>query len=284
MNDMEVSDSVLEEIDSLLGGEEGALEHNTQAAADNSKDISSDNNKSNKELLADELEELGEESPETNTPEKVTAEEQGENQEPEEEEDKIDYDLMIPMPDGEEPIKLGDMKDLVNDSRRRDDLMTERENALMREQDDWAQVMQYTGAEVPPEVRQMMEQRQYQHLEQEQGALIKAMPELSDNTEFLSMKKRVVGVGSEYGFSEQELFNVTDHRVIKFMNDYGKLMERNKVARETVAQIKGKAPVKSRPRRIQTKASNVDKQFSEALSSNNREDKFAAMDALLGNG
>lgn len=191
----------------------------------------------------------------------------------------IDYDLDIPMPDGRESMSLGAMKDRVTELERSESQMIERENNLMRQQDEINMLMNQVG-ELPPELRQQASQKQQQHMAKERDAMLKAIPEWSDRETYDRDRVGIVEVGKQYGFSELEIGQIMDHRVVKFMRDYSRLSKNAKDAERLPAQIKKASKVGSKPRRT-TKKSTQDTMVAEAISSGNDDVKQAAISELL---
>lgn len=206
-------------------------------------------------------------------------EESQETEEPDEV--NIDYELEVPMPDGQEPIKLGALKDKVVRLERLETDMIDRENELMVKQDEFAKVMNMMGGEIPDGVKAEMSKRQQVHLEREHDAMMRTIPSWKDKTEFEAGRKQVVEVASMYGFSADEMGKIADHRVIKILLDHSKLLGDRKKAQETVTKLRKKPTPKGVKPVHKSTATKLDKQVSDAMASNDRSMKHSAIDALI---
>lgn len=211
------------------------------------------------------------EDPDGSPDEPLAAEEPGES--------SIDYDLEIPMPDGQEPIKLGELKDKVTRLERSESQMIERENALMRQQDEVNQLLQAAG-QLPPALREQAAQRMEQTLASERDAMLQAIPEWSDRETYDRDRTAILDVGKQYGFSDIEVGQIMDHRVVKFMRDHARLLNERQAAEKLPQQIKKTAKRGHKAKQRRGKSA-VDKMFESALNSDNEQDKFKAIDNLL---
>mgnify|MGYP001823335854 CR=1 FL=1 len=191
----------------------------------------------------------------------------------------IDYDLEIPMPDGREAMTLGQMKDRVTELERTDAQMIERENALMRQQDELNQLLQAAG-QLPPELTQKAAERLEQTLATERQAMMQAIPEWSDRETYDRDRTAIVDVAKQYGFSELEIGQIVDHRVVKFMRDHARLMGERQEAEKLPKQIRKQSRKGTKPRQ-KTKRSALDQMVDRAMKSNDEDAKFAAIDNLL---
>lgn len=192
---------------------------------------------------------------------------------------EIDYDLEIPMPDGREPMRLGELKDKVTELERTEAQMIERENALMRQQDEVNQLLSAAG-QLPPELAQQAEQRLQQTLAKEREAMMQAIPEWSDRETYDRDRAGILEVGQQYGFSELEVGQIMDHRVVKFMRDHARLLDQKKAAEKLPEKIKKQSRKGQRPTQ-RAKKSEIDQLVGIAKESNNDDLKMAAIDKLL---
>lgn len=197
----------------------------------------------------------------------------------EEPESSIDYELEIPMPDGRESMKLGELKDKVTELERTEAQIIERENAMMRQQDELNQLMNAAG-QLPPELQQQAQERMQQTLEKEREALVRAIPEWSDRETYDRDKQGILDVTKEYGFSEREIGAVMDHRVVKLLRDHHRLLNQKAEAEKLPAQIK-KASRKGKQTGHRAKKSELDQLVGAATESNDDDLKMATIDKLL---
>ena len=172
----------------------------------------------------------------------------------------IDYDLEIPMPGGQPPIKLGELKDIAIQHHKSQVDLTERENAIMRERDQLRQLIQAAGGQVPEEVQKAMQQNMQQHLEREHRAMLEAIPDWSDQTVFKADRTAIVELGEQYGFSVEDISQISDHRAVKMMRDYSRLLQSRKA---NVEQIKQSAKPKPKPK-TQNAKSAQQRRFDQA--------------------
>jgi len=199
----------------------------------------------------------------------------------EEEESAIDYSLMVPMPDGQDPIKLGDLKDMVNDMDRSRTAVDEQRMALIKQETELNQYMGAMGIQVPPGFQEHMARQQDIHLQDQHKLMMRMMPEMENKESFGLMRKGIVQIAKASNFTEQEIAEVSDARIIHILNRLYVSEAKHAKAQEIVKKIKSKPKLKGVQRRQAGGVSKLDRQVSSAISSNNRADKDAAIDALL---
>lgn len=118
--------------------------------------------------------------------------------------------------------------------------------------------------------RQRMEQEQAKaqqdYVRQEQEALLQAMPELKNPDTYRQFWGETVQTMADFGFSEDEIANVTDHRIYKVFRALSKFQKAQKAAPVVKQQVKGK-PVMAGKKRMDPKAkiSREKQQASERL-------------------
>jgi len=113
----------------------------------------------------------------------------------------------------------------------------------MEEKVKYDEAVQEYNAKVG-ELRQMQHQQMQQEKEQEQlylqeqaRLLAEAIPDIVHPEKGEKIKKSLIETGTAYGFSEQELVNVVDHRYVRALNDARKW--RQLQANKGKAQAKG---------------------------------------------
>jgi hypothetical protein len=134
--------------------------------------------------------------------------------------------------------------------------------------------------EIPHEMRQQAAQYQQQHLEREHRAMLEAIPEWSDKEVFDRDRASILEVGHEYGFSDDEVGQIMDHRVVKFMRDYARMANRLKEAEKLPEQVK-RASVKGQKRKQAGKVSALDQKLKQAIGSKDENVKLDMIDQLL---
>lgn len=194
----------------------------------------------------------------------------------------IDYDMLIPMSDGREAIKLGDMKDMVNGLEREKQDVDSQRMAVLAQETELNQYMQAVGVQVPPEFQQYMAKKQGEYLEGQHQLMLKMMPEVTDKASFDTMRSAIVDVAKASNFSMKEISEIGDARVVHLLNRLAKFEAKEKQQQETVTQLRGKKPLKSVKPKPRTRQSKLDKQVQHATESNDSRVKDAAIKALLG--
>ena len=224
---------------------------------------------------------------EPDTPEKVEAVEPEETQEPEEVEVEeegpdIDYDLEIPMADGRDAMSISALKDAVTGAERGKADFEKARMKLIADEEQFNQYVAQSGVEIPQEFKQHIQKQQGEHLEHQHQLMLKMMPELADKTAFDSMRAGIVEAAAASNFTEQEIGQITDARVVHLINRLAVLETEKAKASEKVEQIRKKSGPKGVVRRNKTKTSDMDKIVANAAGSSDSEVKAAAIEALLG--
>lgn len=189
--------------------------------------------------------------------------------------DGIDYSAEVPMQDGSK-VTLGALKDAYQDSQRNVLELQERENALMVKYNEVNELSQYT--QLPPERLEAIKQQQQQYLQQQHEQMLAVMPELNDQAVFTKTKEGIMNLASEYGVQEI-VAGVSDHRVVKLLNDFVKLRNSIKTAKDNVKPLRSKEP-----KAINKSVGKVDAATNaaqRAAQTGNRRDQQAAVEALL---
>jgi len=223
------------------------------------------------DMGAEETEDLEAED----APEDEEVEEPEETQEPE-----IDYELMIPMADGRDAMKLGDLKDAVNDLERgKQDVDTQR-MAQIKQETELNQYIAQAGITVPPEFQKYMAEKQEQHLQTQHELMLQMVPEMALKEGFTKMREGIVATAAKSNFTAEEIGQLSDARVVHLLNRLATLEAKELRAQETVKQVKAKPKLKSVQRRQAGTQSKLDRQIKHAMTGT-RSDKDAAIDALI---
>ena len=217
----------------------------------------------------------------TEQPEKDAADEQGENQVLEEESD-IDYALDIPLGDGLEPIKLGAMKDAYQNLERERGAVDKQRMEVIANEQELNSFMVQSGVEIPRGFREHMQRQQEQHLQSQHELMIKMVPETADKEGFAKIRAGIEAVALESNFTVEEISKFSDARVIHAFNRLAQFEAKHKAAQETVHQLKSKPGLKAVKPKPRTKQSQLDKQYNDALKSNDDNAKMAVIDKMLG--
>ena len=196
---------------------------------------------------------------------------------------EIDYDLEleIPLPDGAQPIKLGELKDAYVEQQRNQVALTERENAVMRKYDEINQVMQVVG-EIPPELQEQARQMHAAQMQSEHNPQMQAIPEMDTRDGFIRVKEAVLPVLNDYGVTAEQAAMITDHRVIKMAYDLSKQRAAQETAKQAVEKAKPAKMPKGKRVMPAGKKSQIEKLYNAARANpRNEQLRDAALDSLL---
>lgn len=101
------------------------------------------------------------------------------------------------------------------------------------------------------QLHEQMQQVQNRHIiTQETQALLDKMPEWRDETVASSEKQGVVEVGREYGFTEDEMAGITDHRMIVALRDLHLAKRTEKAATQKKAKPARKVKAAAAPSKV----------------------------------
>lgn len=205
----------------------------------------------------------------TNTEEEAQDDNQAETQ------DGIDYGVEVPMSDGSK-VTLGALKDAYQDSQRNVLQLQERENALMQKYDEVNQLSQHV--QLPPQAREAIRQQQEQYLQQQHQLMLQVMPELSDQAVFTATKEGIMSLAKEYGVVDI-VAGVSDHKVVKLLNDFVKLRNSIRTAKENVKPLRSTEPAgKQKPA---SQGNPAERAAARARQTNRHGDRIEAISALL---
>jgi hypothetical protein len=199
------------------------------------------------------------------------------------------YDLDVPLRDGAEPIKLGAMKDKIQEAEGLDDLRVELddrrstfENDMLRARQELARVVELLPT-VPPALIEQAQKAHLDHTERERVALLTIKPEWRDASVFAIAKDAMLEVCAPYGFSRGDLDLVIDHRLTKLLHDFAQLRQRVDSAS---AKFKAVQTQQTRGGQKQTQSQQRAATRSRAKAEaqdGSRESQTLAVDAILRN-
>ena len=136
------------------------------------------------------------------------------------------YKVEIPMGGDGETMTLGALKDLAAEAG---DLTTARAeieesktangNEIMAARAEMSQMITMMGGAVTPELLQRARSEMNLMAERERRATLEAMPEWKDKDTFAREREAIHTHLRGYGFSQSELSNVHDHRLLKMIAD-----------------------------------------------------------------
>lgn len=201
------------------------------------------------------------------------------------------YDVQVAMGQGREPLKLGELKDYVNELHtlddRREALITqqiEHENAMLRDQQEIAMIVEAIG-EVPESLRALAAEKQSLNLAKQREQLLQIFPEWADQRQYVDDRSKMVDRISRYGLTEQDLGLVQDARWIKVIADltrYAAEAEQADAKQKRLRKIP--KPVPRTRRRPPSKATQKQAMIDKAAASSDPKTKIAAVSELLNTG
>lgn len=207
------------------------------------------------------------------------AQESDEKGEPDEQETdpeaaKAFYAQEVKLSNGES-MTIGALKDLAQEHATHTAALIERENRVMTQYNELQEMGQYL--QLPPEMRERIQQQQTQHLTNEHNRMLDAIPEFKDQAAFEKGRAAMFDLGKEYGV---DLSRVADHRVVKMLHDFCRLKAGIKTARETVKQIRTPEP-KAKTQQINGKGTELSNAVTRAKQTGNQADQQRAVELLL---
>jgi hypothetical protein len=189
----------------------------------------------------------------------------------------IDYEKEIPLSTGEK-VKLGALKDAYQAQHTKTLEMTERENRLMRQQDEIERLAAHMGS-LPPELVAKSQAEIQQQLQREHHLMLEAIPAWKDKGQFDLGRGAIHALATEYG-AEKLVSQVTDHRIVKMLNDFAQLKAAIKASGAAIKPLRSSEPsAKVQP--IRGASQEVDSLINRAKASKSQSDQVAAINALF---
>lgn len=183
------------------------------------------------------------------------------------------------MPYGMENMTVGQLKDKVANMHLQEQQIQQGQTEMMADKRMLADFVDAMG-EIPPEASAVLEQFRQARASREGRLLVEAMPEWKDNNVYLEQRKSMGQLAGRYGFSDDELKGLVDHRLIKLVRDFSELDKKVKGASKPKPEKRQKAkpPQKNR----QSDKDRLDNLINKAKSSQDKSFKQAAIAKLLG--
>ena len=229
------------------------------------------------DLLLGKTAEKPQTEPVSPSTEEVQAEEPAKPDPVEPEKEEIDYEKEIPLSTGEK-VKLGALKDAYQAQHTKTLEMTERENKLMRQQDEIERLASHLNT-MPPELIGKAQADIQQTLQREHHLMLEAIPAWKDKTQFDLGRGAIHELASEYG-AEKLVAGVSDHRIVKMLNDFAQLKAAIKASGAVIKPLRSKEPAgKVQP--IRSAGQEVDSLINRAKASKSQSDQVAAINALF---
>ena len=212
-------------------------------------------------------------------PDEEAAEGESPAAEGEAESERIDYKLKIPMPDGADPVTLGELKDFYQKRSKTSLEQIEAENKTMQEREAAETLLRYVE-DLPPEVRARAQNHAIRDYTKEMTLLQHAVPESKTPEGMAAMKKAILGLTDSYGVDPRAVERVMDHTTIKMLYDYARLRESVKAAKGLVKPLRSVTPQAS-GKAASNPNSELQSRIDRAKRTRNDLDEAAAVDALL---
>lgn len=194
----------------------------------------------------------------------------------------FDYDQMVPLPDEREPISVSALKDSFIDAERSSEALQAKHDELMVLRREQQQLNAILGDKVTPEQRQRIAQAEQAQLTREHTAMLTAKPEWRDATAFEAARDSMFTAARRYGFNDNELKAISDHRVIAMLDALAGYQSRETRAVKDAVPVRQKAKI-PRGQRPKARGKGLSKEQIAAISkSGSYNQKYDAMDQLLG--
>ena len=200
---------------------------------------------------------------------------------------QVDYDQVVPMPDGKEALTVGQLKDHYQATQ---DLEQERENweatqgeqqlelmATRRQLVELADMLKDVKPEVIDHV-QKMQARDDQH---EAELLLQVFPQWSDPDKKAAARSEQLDTFKQYGFSEWEYSSISDHRIIKALNDLAQYRKREAAGKARKEQLKAEIPKGQKPQPRKQTAAQQRAALITRAKRGTETDKIAAVSSLI---
>lgn len=162
------------------------------------------------------------------------------------------YSIKVPMPNGAEPLTIGDLKDRVGelvglDQRELqfDQRRVKAEGELLRAQTEMRELLATIPKEhIKPEMVDKIRKRHETTMRREREMTLEHIPQWQDEEVRTTELQGIVDMLSDYGFDESFITTVVDHRALKFMRDMFLRDKRIKAAlsKVTIPVKKGQRP------------------------------------------
>lgn len=162
------------------------------------------------------------------------------------------YAIKVPMPNGAEPLTIGELKDrvgeLVGFEARElafDQRRMKAEGELLRAQTEMRDLLAMLPKEqIKPEMVEKVRKRHEVTMARERALTLEHIPDWNDEKRRMEDIQGMIDMLSEYGFDETFIETVVDHRALKFIRDMYLRDKRIKaaLAKVTTPTKKGKAP------------------------------------------
>jgi len=198
------------------------------------------------------------------------------------------YDLVIPLGDGESAT-LGEIKDMAKAGQAAQaeladlqDGLTDRENELLRGRIELAEIAQAMGPNLPPAARQALAQRRAAHMEQQQAAMLRAIPQWANEKVYAADSAVMLDFVKQYGFNARDMESIGDHKLVKLIYDVSKSWAKARALKLGQTPTDARQITAPGAKRTQSLAGSLRATIDRASKPGaTKADRLAGIDALL---
>ena len=118
------------------------------------------------------------------------------------------------------------------------------------------------------------------HRNQEMSKLLEIMPDLQDPVKGKAMKEQMLAVGNEYGYSQDEISTIVDHRAIRVLEDarkYREIVAGKSKAVEKATHKKRTQPLKAGSKKVKSSAKDIRNKQNRLKTTGSIDDAVALM-------
>ena len=199
----------------------------------------------------------------------------------------VDYDQIVPMPDGAEPLTIGALKDhyqaTVDHNQERETWEQHR-----MEQDNQQLVARATLNElagllgdVNPQALEFVQRQQQTNQAAEAQKLLQVFPEWADPDVKKAATPALVETMKAYGYSEQEFAFISDHRQIKALSDLARLRKAEQAGAAKRENIKAELPKSQKSVTRKQTAAQAQRDKIKRAQNGTEADKLSAIGSLI---
>ena len=195
---------------------------------------------------------------------------------------QVDYDLAVPMPDDvTEEVTIGQLKDSYLGMARKERELDNRDLEIMSMRRELQGIIQTAGSNVTPEQRQQIAQIEQGQLQREYEAMLHMRPDWKEASNFEQAKKGMFTAARRYGFRDDELKAISDHRVIAMLDALSSYHKRFDDAAEAAKPVQKAAKQRTRRSRPRQRKGITEKHIKAVAKHGSQDQKHDAIAELL---
>jgi hypothetical protein len=200
---------------------------------------------------------------------------------------KVDYDQVIPMPEGAEPVTIGQLKDYY---QGKVDFDQQRETwEANRVELDGKHIIAKQGlmdlanlvGQVNPQVLAHLQQQQQATRQTEAAALLEVFPEWADAEVKRAATPKLKAVAAQLGFSEAEFAHIADHRQIRALHMLEGFLTKQAAAAAAKDKIAVELPKAQKTQKRKVSDAQRKAQILERAKGGDANQKNAAISTLI---